>query len=659
MEKITLHISFFLPLISFLFANIFKTKIPRNTILSCCVTMMIGAALLFDLVFYNLYSSRQERMSYLLWNWIDISYNLKANIAINLDMLSGIMGVVVFNISALVHLYSLGYMSHDNQQEKFMSYLSLFTFFMLTLIFSDNLLQLFIGWEGVGLCSYLLIGFWYHKKSANKAAMKAFIVNRIGDVGLILAMGLMLITFKSIEFSHILNQEKIAQVMGQKMCYWTMIDMICLCLFIGCMGKSAQILLHVWLPDAMEGPTPVSALIHAATMVTAGVFLIARCSPIFEQSRVILNLITVIGAVTAIFAATIALVQNDIKRIIAYSTCSQLGYMFFACGLSQYSAGIFHLYTHAFFKALLFLSAGSVIHGMYGEQDINKMGGLRRYMPVIYITMMIGSLALAGIFPFAGFYSKDAIIESAAFSHLLVGKFAYYSGLVAAFFTAFYSWRLIILVFDGQYNKKHKPHKSGKAMLIPLILLSLGAILSGFVGKEMLEKDFWRGAIIVLKQYHSKVSILEQFLPMIIGLFGIALAYIIYGFKISHRLQFKIIIQLLSNGYYFDCIYNLLFVKTIKLLSTLSYRILDNKVIDSIPRGLTHLINIVGCGLKSFHTGNVQTYIVMFVTFISLAFYEAISDIPSGEFWIISLVGIGIYTVVIATINKAKQINLN
>ncbi len=662
MEKIAVHLSFFLPLISFIFANISKGKIARNTILSCCVAIMIGAAFLFDLAFYNLYLSGEKSKIYLLWHWINISYNLKANIAINLDMLSGVMGIVVLNISALVHLYSLGYMSEDKQQEKFMSYLSLFTFFMLTLIFSDNLLQLFIGWEGVGLCSYLLIGFWYEKSSANKAAIKAFIVNRVGDVGLILAMCLMLMTFKSIEFSQILNQEKISQVMGQKICCWNMLDLICLCLFIGCMGKSAQIMLHVWLPDAMEGPTPVSALIHAATMVTAGVFLVARCSPIFEQSQVILNLITVVGAVTAIFAATIALVQTDIKKIIAYSTCSQLGYMFFACGVSAYSAGIFHLYTHAFFKALLFLSAGSVIHGIHGEQDIFKMGGLRRYMPLTYIMMMIGSLALAGIFPFAGFYSKDAILENAKFSHSVFGEFAYYIGLAAVFLTAFYSWRLSILVFEGkkEYSAKHRPHESGKSMLIPLILLSVGAVLSGVTGKEMLEKEFWRGAIMFASTtHHEDVSFIDQHLPMIVGLCGIALAYIVYGLKIYHRLQVKPVIQLLSNGYYFDCIYNIFFVKSIKGLSKAFYRIFDNKIIDSIPRTITSIVNIIGRGLKALHNGNVQTYIVMFCGFIALAFNEAISSIPTFEFWIISLVVVTIYSVVIFNINKAKQTNSN
>lgn len=660
MEKFALYSSFFLPLISFIFANFFKGKIERNTTLSCCVSIMIVAAVLFDIAFYNLHSSGESGKIYLLWHWINISHNLKANIAISLDMLSGVMGIVVLNISAIVHLYSLGYMSHDKHQEKFMSYLSLFTFFMLILIFSDNLLQLFIGWEGVGLCSYLLIGFWYHKASANKAAIKAFVVNRVGDVGLILAMGLMLMTFNSIEFSQILNQEKIAQVLQQKICCWTMIDLICFCLFIGCMGKSAQIMLHVWLPDAMEGPTPVSALIHAATMVTAGVFLVARCSPIFEQSQVVLNLITVVGAVTAIFAATVALVQTDIKRIIAYSTCSQLGYMFFACGVSAFSAGIFHLYTHAFFKALLFLSAGSVIHGIHGEQNIFKMGGLKKYMPVTYSMMMIGSLALAGIFPFAGFYSKDAILESAKFAHSSFGDFAYYMGLLAAFLTAFYSWRLAILVFDGkkEYGAKHKPHESGKAMLIPLILLSVGAILSGFAGKGMLESDFWRGAIAISgEKHHEEVSFFEQYLPMIVGLCGIALAYVIYGLKFAKKVP--LIYQLLSNAYYFDCIYNIIFVKPIKWLSKVFYKIFDDKVIDSIPRSLTCLVKMIGYGLRSLHTGNVQTYIVMFCGFVALAFNEAISPVPTFEFWIISIVAVTIYSVVIFTINKAKQTNSN
>ena len=611
--------------------------------------MMILAALLFDLAFYHLYLSGEKSRVYLLWHWINISSSLKANIVVNLDMLSGIMGVVVLNISALVHLYSLGYMCQDKQQEKFISYLSLFTFFMLVLIFSDNLLQLFIGWEGVGLCSYLLIGFWYHKKAATKGAIKAFIVNRVGDVGLILAMGLMLMTFQSIEFSQILNQEKILEIIKQKAWCWTMIDLICFCLFIGSMGKSAQILLHVWLPDAMEGPTPVSALIHAATMVTAGVFLVVRCSPIFEHSQVVLNLMTIIGAVTAIFAAT-----------IAYSTCSQLGYMFFACGVSAYSAGIFHLYTHAFFKALLFLSAGSVIHGMNGEQNIFKMGSLRKYMPITYTMMTIGSLALTGIFPFAGFYSKDAILESAKFSYSSFGIFAYYIGLASAFLTAFYSWRVIILVFDTKkdYDTKHKPHESGKIILIPLIILSIGAILSGVIGGSMLAGDFWRGAIMTTSTPHNQdIDFLEKYLTMIVSLSGIVLAYIIYGLKLA--IKVPLLYHILFNGYYFDCIYNILFVKSFNLLSKIFYSLFDNKIIDSIPNAIVAIINITGKGLKALHSGNIQTYIVIFCGFIALAFNQVISSVPTFEFWIISLVAVTIYSVVIFNINKAKQTNSN
>jgi NADH-quinone oxidoreductase subunit L len=659
MDKIALYISFLLPLISFIFANITKGKINRNAIIYSCITMMSVSAILFDIVFYNLYLSNKSSKIYLLWNWIDITHTLKANITISLDMLSGVLGIVVLNISALVHIYSLEYMSHDKQQEKFISFLSLFTFFMLILIFADNLLQLFVGWEGVGLCSYLLIGFWYHKASANKAAIKAFIVNRVGDIGLIIAMGLILMTFKSLQFTDILNQQNIVNVMSQKVCSWNMIDMICFCLLIGSMGKSAQIVLHVWLPDAMEGPTPVSALIHAATMVTAGVFLIARCSPIFEQSKVILDLITIIGAITAIFAATVALVQNDIKRIIAYSTCSQLGYMFFALGVSGYSSAIFHLYTHAFFKALLFLSAGSVIHGMNNEQDINKMGGLRKYMPITYIMMTIGSLAIAGIFPFSGFYSKDAILESAKFAYSAVGNFAYIIGLISAFLTAFYSWRLMIIVFHGdkKYDLKHLPHESGKLMITPLVFLAIGALLSGFLSRDMLQEDFWRGSIIVKVQEHYTTSFVEQYLPMIIALSGIIFAYIMYGFKIAKKIPY--IYEILSKAYYFDCLYEILFIKTTRYLSKIFYKIFDNNILNSIPKILTYIINSIGEILKTLHTGNVQTYIVMFCSFIALAFNNAITIIPSFEFWIISLLVVSIYTVIILAINQAKQTNLN
>jgi NADH-quinone oxidoreductase subunit L len=675
--ELSVHTALILPLISFIFANFMKHRVSKCFVVWITALMLVGAAVVFDFGFYQLYQYLNFEdisavgVNFLLWNWINISNELHANLSINLDMLSGVMGVVVLNISALVHLYSLGYMSDDEQQEKFMSYLSLFTFFMLLLIFADNFLQLFIGWEGVGLCSYLLIGFWYQKSTANKAAIKAFIVNRVGDVGLIIAMGLILIVFKSIEFSTVLDHEKIEIIKLQKICCWNAIDIICICLFVGCMGKSAQLFLHVWLPDAMEGPTPVSALIHAATMVTAGVFLVVRCSHLFEQSAFTLQIITIVGALTAIFAATIALVQNDIKRIIAYSTCSQLGYMFFACGVSAYSQSIFHLFTHAFFKALLFLSAGSVIHGINGEQDIHKMGGLRKYMPITYIMMLIGSLALSGMYPFAGYFSKDSIIESAYMSGTIYGDFAYYVGLIVAFLTAFYSWRLVIVVFEKKnHTSSHKAHEPGPLMIIPLIILSMGAVFSGIIGKHigMIDSSlaFWKGSIalakVVVDQHFNHVNdnIVLEFLPMILGTLGIAFAYAIYCIKGDLpqiiKKGFIYVHHMLTKAYYFDCLYHYLFVRTTQFIASFCFKIFDKTIIDSISGVLCTIVQMVGFILKLVHTGNVRHYILMFFSFISLCFYQLTFNKLSYEFWIIAFTSMIIYLLIIVNSSKDKCI---
>jgi NADH-quinone oxidoreductase subunit L len=416
----------------------------------------------------------------------------------------------------------------------------------------------------------------------------------------------------------------------------------------------------------MEGPTPVSALIHAATMVTAGVFLIARCSAIFEHSQITLNIITVVGATTAIFAATIGFVQNDIKRIIAYSTCSQLGYMFFACGLSAYSAAIFHLFTHAFFKALLFLGAGSVIHGMNGEQDIHKMGGLKKYMPFTYAMMLIASIAIAGIPPLAGFFSKDAIIESAYNNSSAFGQYAYYSGLFAAFLTAFYSWRLIILVFEKRSENQTKPHESEALMLLPLFVLSLGALLSGFIGEYfgMLDLYFWHGSIVNLHAAsHHESNYLIKFLPSIIAIGGIVLAYVIYGnnYNLAAKIaaKFKPIYKLFTNAYYFDSIYKLLFITSTKHISKFLFKISDNKVIDAIPRSLTYFVSFLGKLLKSLHSGNVQTYIVMMLIFVSLNFYQLISEMNVYNFWLISIGLILLYSGILMKIKKDCQTNEN
>ncbi len=434
----------FLPLLGAILSGFFSKYIGKKGAM-VLPTILCGISLFLSIIL--LYNSIQGE-SYIihLSTWIKSAF-IEINWALKLDMLSAIMLFVVMLVSTLVHLYSIGYMSHDPHQARFFSYLSLFTFAMLILVTSDNFLQLFFGWEGVGLCSYLLIGFWFKKQSANAAAIKAFLVNRIGDLGLILGICLIYFTFNTLQFDAVFSSvnsytNNYFELFNSKI---PIIELSCFLLFIGAMGKSAQIVLHTWLADAMEGPTPVSALIHAATMVTAGVFLVARCSPIFEFAPYALGFVTIVGAVTSIFAAYVAITQSDIKKIIAYSTCSQLGYMFFACGVSAYSAAMFHLMTHAFFKALLFLGAGSVIHALADEQDIKKMGGLCKALPYTCFGMWIGSLALAGLPPFSGFFSKDIILEAAWGAHSFIGNFAFYIGLLAALLTAFYSWKILFL----------------------------------------------------------------------------------------------------------------------------------------------------------------------------------------------------------------------
>ncbi|MGY8994583.1 MAG: NADH-quinone oxidoreductase subunit L, partial [Rhodospirillales bacterium] len=440
----------FLPLIGAIIAGLFGRLLGARNSQIISVTLMGASAVLAIILFHDVIVDGDVRQIQ-VFEWIS-SGAFDVSWAIRVDELTAVMMFVVTVVSFLVHVYSIGYMSHDPHIPRFFAYLSLFTFFMLTLITSDNFLQLFFGWEGVGLASYLLIGFWYKRPAANAAAIKAFVVNRVGDFGFALGILAIFLSFNSVSYDVVFAAAP--DMAGTDFTFlghsFDTLTIICILLFVGAMGKSAQFLLHTWLPDAMEGPTPVSALIHAATMVTAGVFMVARCSPLFEYAPIALAVVTFIGATTAIFAATIALTQNDIKRVIAYSTCSQLGYMFFACGVSAYSAGIFHLTTHAFFKALLFLGSGAVIHAMSDEQDMRKMGGIWRAIPLTYAMMWIGSLALAGVPFFSGFFSKDIILESAFAANTGLGMYAYWAGLVAAVLTALYSWRLIILTFHGK-----------------------------------------------------------------------------------------------------------------------------------------------------------------------------------------------------------------
>ena len=566
--------------------------------------------------------------NYLIFEWIS-SGGFTANWSINIDPLSSVMLVVVTFVSALVHVYSIGYMSHDPHKPRFMSYLSLFTFSMLALVLSDNFLQLFFGWEGVGLCSYLLIGFWYKKENANNAAIKAFIVNRIGDFGLAIAIFLIFFFFGTINFDEVFQTT--SEFSNKKIDFFgfeaNLITLICVFLFIGAMGKSAQFLLHTWLPDAMEGPTPVSALIHAATMVTAGVFLVVRCSPIFEYSQVALSLVTIVGMTTAIFAASIALVQNDIKKIVAYSTCSQLGYMFFASGVGAYHVAMFHLFTHAFFKALLFLGAGSVIHAFKDEQDIRNMGGVRKKLPYTYFFMLIGTLALTG-FPFlSGFYSKDAIIEFAYLANTSLGYYAATIGIVTAFLTSIYSWRLFFKVFHGPYNNKKiqidQTHESPLIMLTPLVFLGIGAIISGYLFKNTFighhSGEFWQESIFFLNEIiHEAIPLWFLIITPVLVLISIPISFYLFILKPKVLEEIKNtnlpLYDFLLNKWYIDELYEKVFTNPAKKIGSFFWKKGDVGIIDKFgPDGISKLVKSI-----SNKTGRLQTGFIYDYAFVML-----------------------------------------
>jgi len=621
----------FLPLVASFIVGIFGRFLgDKISQLITCSFVLISSAL--SIYIFSDVAINSNTYNLKIFNWIT-SGGLVLNWSINIDTLTSVMLVVVTSVSALVHVYSVGYMSHDPDKPRFMSYLSLFTFMMLMLVTSDNFLQLFFGWEGVGLASYLLIGFWYKKPSANSAAIKAFVVNRVGDFGL--AIGIFLI-FKytgSVNFVDVFKAiptllDKNISMLGIEA---SLINFICIFLFIGAMGKSAQIFLHTWLPDAMEGPTPVSALIHAATMVTAGVFLVVRCSPIFEYSPFVLNIIVLVGATTAFFAGTIGLVQNDIKRVIAYSTCSQLGYMFLAAGLGAYHIAIFHLFTHAFFKALLFLGAGSVIHAFNDEQDMRNMGGVWKKIPYTYSLMIIGTLALTG-FPFlSGFFSKDAIIETAYSSTSFFAGYAVTIGVLTAFMTSLYSWRLIFMTFHGTFNNKNislsKVHESPAVMLVPLLFLALGAIFAGyafkdyFIGSQFIQ--FWNNSIFFLKEFvlhHPPLWFL--LLTPILVLLAIPLSYYFFVKDKKSLDSFieinKPLYNFLVNKWYFDELYDFLFVKPAKKIGSFFWKIGDGTIIDGFgPDGLTKLIKSVSDKAVQFQSGFLYHY--AFVILIGLS----------------------------------------
>ena len=592
-----------------------------------CVSGILSAIIFYNGINANSYGN------YKIFEWVS-SGNFVANWSINIDPLSSIMLVVVTFISSLVHIYSIGYMSHDPHKPRFMSYLSLFTFSMLALVVSDNFLQLFFGWEGVGLCSYLLIGFWYKRNSANNAAIKAFIVNRVGDFGLAVGIFLIFYHFGTINYSEVfqLTPQFIHKEINFLGIETNLITSICLFLFVGAMGKSAQFLLHTWLPDAMEGPTPVSALIHAATMVTAGVFLVVRCSPMFEYSEVALNVVAIVGIITAIFAASVALVQNDIKRIIAYSTCSQLGYMFFAAGVGAYHVAIFHLFTHAFFKALLFLGSGSVIHAFKDEQDIRNMGGVWKKLPYTWILMLIGTLALTG-FPFlSGFYSKDAIIEFAYLRHSTVGDLAAYTGIFTAFLTSVYSWRLIFKTFHGKYMNKDfsikETRESPLTMLMPLVFLALGAIFSGYLFKNLLigneSKIFWQTSIFFLKEInHTYIPLWFLFITPILVIIAIPISYYIFvkDEKILEKFKNnnKSLYNFLLNKWYIDEIYDFIFVNPIKKIGLFFWKKGDENTIDRFgPNGISKIIKLISDKAVQFQSGYIYDYAFVMLIGLSL-----------------------------------------
>jgi NADH-quinone oxidoreductase subunit L len=666
----------FLPLAAAIIAGLGNRAIGNTAAKSVTTGALFIAMALAWVLFFQVGFGEVERTEPVM-EWFR-SGSLVVQWSLNLDPLTAVMLIVVTTVSALVHLYSWGYMAEDPDQPRFFAYLSLFTFAMLMLVTADNLVQMFFGWEGVGLASYLLIGFWYHKPSANAAAIKAFVVNRVGDFGFSLGIFGVFMVFGTTSIDTILaNAPAFAgtsfEFLGSRV---DTLTVLCLLLFIGAMGKSAQLGLHTWLPDAMEGPTPVSALIHAATMVTAGVFMVCRLSPLFETSDVALDVVTYVGAATALFAATVGTVQTDIKRVIAYSTCSQLGYMFFAAGVGAYGAAMFHLLTHAFFKALLFLSAGSVIHAMHHEQDMRYYGALRREIPLTFWAMMIGTLAITGVgifgVGFAGFYSKDAIIESAFAAGGDAGYFAFAIGVFAALLTSFYSWRLMFLTFWGrprwagsehiqhaahgvheeagaegttdsaeeeaqhastvEGTAGYHPHESPWTMLVPLILLSVGAAFSGydfheaFVGGEA-GAEFWRGSLFFSKELAEAahhVPAWVKFSPGIAMLIGLIIAWWAYMRRPEIPARFAAMFHglyaFLAHKWYFDELYHFIFVRPAFWLANTFWKRGDEGTIDRFgPNGFAALIASGSGVARRIQTGYVYTYALVMLIGLAAA----------------------------------------
>ena len=652
MQKIYLAIPL-LPLIAAAIVGLFGRRLPRSAAHILTVAGVAGAFLLSAVVFKNVLDGHTYNGT--VYTWLT-SGHTSFEVGFMIDSLSAMMMVVVTFVSLMVHIYTIGYMHEDPGYSRFFSYISLFTFSMLMLVMSNNFLQLFFGWEAVGLVSYLLIGFWYTRPTAIYANLKAFLVNRVGDFGFLLGIGLVLYTMGSLDYQAVFSvapQFADASISLFPGADWSLMTVICLLLFVGAMGKSAQVPLHVWLPDSMEGPTPISALIHAATMVTAGIFMVARMSPLYELSTTALSTVMVIGAITALFMGFLGIIQNDIKRVVAYSTLSQLGYMTVALGLSAYSVAIFHLMTHAFFKALLFLGAGSVIMGMHHDQDIRNMGGLRKYMPITWITSLIGSLALIGTPFFAGFYSKDSIIEAAQLSHIPGSGFAYFAVLAGVFVTAFYSFRMYFLVFHGKerwMEAKHDhghddhgdhhhglgphdhPHESPWVVTLPLVALAIPSVVIGYLAIEpMLYGDFFKGVIFVDHTAHPVMAEMthhfhEVFhsatgmalhalttLPFILAASGVAISWFFYmkrpDIPEAIKQRFSLIYSILENKYGFDAFNEKVFAGGSRCIGSKLWQIGDVKIIDgTLVNGTARLIGRISGIVRHLQSGLIYHY---------------------------------------------------
>ncbi len=643
----------FLPLLAFLIAGIGNRAIGAVAAKSVTTGALFISCALSWITFLGLIGGAPAQDVPLV-EWFR-SGDLSVSWALKVDMLTGVMLVVITSVSALVHLYSWGYMDEDPDQPRFFAYLSLFTFAMLMLVTADNLVQLFFGWEGVGLASYLLIGFWFKKPSANAAAIKAFVVNRIGDFGFMLGIFGLFMLFGTVDIDGILSAVPNAkgatfQFLGSEV---NAITCLALLLFVGACGKSAQLPLHTWLPDAMEGPTPVSALIHAATMVTAGVFLVCRMSPLFDASETASTVVTYVGAATALFAATVATTQNDIKRVIAYSTCSQLGFMFFAAGVGAYGAAMFHLFTHAFFKALLFLCAGSVIHAMHHEQDMRYYGALRRSIPWTFAAMVIGTIAITGVNFTSGYFSKDSVLFAAWESGSEAGRTAFFVGIFTSLLTSFYSWRLIFKTFFGEARwaasehiqhamhsepghsepaatgtAGYHPHESPLSMMIPLALLAIGALFAGAIFNDLFvggETAFWRGALVHDAAFYEAlhhVPGLVHWAPAIVMALGFLIALRVYilkpGSSETFKAQWYLLHRFLSNKWYFDELYAVLFIKPALALGRLFWKRGDQGAIDRFgPDGLAAVVRSGSAAAGRFESGLIYSY--AFVMLVGVA----------------------------------------